>query len=95
MVKSEKLFTPQTYVEALTGNCYAFGSDKVCEQISNILLFNKMPNLFDYPLSEIDHIVENNINVVLVDISGFDEHGIWKHEYRWFEVPDDFEEECE
>ena len=92
MVKSEKLFTPQSYVEALTGNCYVFGSDNVCEQISNVLLLNKMPNLFDYPLSEIDHIVENKIDVVLVDVSCFDKHGIWHYEYRWFEVPENFEE---
>ena len=95
MVKSEKLYTPQYYVEALTGNCYVFGSDNVIEQIANVMLFNKLPNLFDYPLSEIDHIVENKINVVLVDVSCFDKHGIWKHEYRWFEVPDDFKEEDE
>ena len=92
MVKSEKLFTPQSDVEALTGNCYVFGSDNVCEQISNVLLLNKMPNLFDYPLSEIDHIVENKIDVVLVDVSCFDKHGIWHYEYRWFEVPENFEE---
>ena len=92
MVKSEKLFTPQSYVEALTGNCYVFGSDNVCEQISNVLLLNKMQNLFDYPLSEIDHIVENKIEVVLVDVSCFDKHGIWHYEYRWFEVPENFEE---
>ena len=92
MVKSEKLFTPQSYVEALTGNCYVFGSDNVCEQISNVLLLNKMPNLFDYPLSEIDHIVENKIDVVLVDVSCFDKHGTWHYEYRWFEVPENFEE---
>ena len=92
MVKSEKLFTPQSYVEALTGNCYVFGSDNVCEQISNVLLLNKMPNLFDYPLSEIDHIVENKIDVVLVDVSCFDKHGIWHYVYRWFEVPENFEE---
>ena len=42
MVKSEKLYTPQSYVEALTGNCYVFGSDNVCEQISNVMLFNKL-----------------------------------------------------
>ena len=95
MVKSEKLYTPQSYVEALTGNCYVFGSDNVIEQIANVMLFNKLPNLFDYPLSEFDHIVENKINVVLVDVSCFDKHGIWKHEYRWFEVPDDFKEEDE
>ena len=45
-------------------------------------------------MSEIDHIVENELNVVLVECP------IWnkkteEFEYvcRWFEVPEDFEEE--
>jgi hypothetical protein len=49
-------------------------------------------------MSEIDHIVENKLNVVLVECP------IWNNKteeveyaYRWFEVPEDFkdeEEEC-
>jgi hypothetical protein len=48
--------------------------------------------LWDYPLTEIDHIVENNLNVVLVDCSYY-EGDNYINEYRWFEVPEDFEEE--
>jgi hypothetical protein len=48
---------------------------------------------WSYPLSEIDHIVENNLCVVLVDVSGFSKEGKWEQEYRWFEVPENFEEE--
>jgi hypothetical protein len=42
--------------------------------------------LWNYPLNEIDHIVENKIDVVLVDCSHF-EDDYWITELRWFEVP--------
>jgi hypothetical protein len=32
--------------------------------------------------------------VVLVDVSGFSKEGKWEQEYRWFEVPENFEEEA-
>jgi hypothetical protein len=51
-------------------------------------------DLWDYPLTEIDHIVENNLNVVLVDCSHY-EGDIYVNEYRWFEVPEDFKDEEE
>jgi NAD(P)H-dependent FMN reductase len=44
--------------------------------------------LWDYPLNEIDHIVENNLNVVLVEIGYFDENDYLQKEFRWFEVPE-------
>lgn len=90
MVKSTILYSPQNFVEAVTGYCYIFRSDNVAEQIAKFLKQNGYSDLFDYPLDEIDHIVENNINVVLVDVSCFDKHGIWHHEIRWFEVPENF-----
>jgi hypothetical protein len=44
--------------------------------------------LWDYPLSEIDHIVENKLNVVLVDCTYIDDN-TFEHvaEYRWVEIP--------
>ena len=90
MVKSTNLYSPQNFVEAVTGYCYIFRSDNVAEQIAKLLKQNGYSDLFDYPLDEIDHIVENKINVVLVDVSCFDKHGIWHHEFRWFEVPENF-----
>ena len=44
--------------------------------------------------SEIDHIVENEINVVLVDCMVYNEEKKeYEHVYRWFEVTADFEKE--
>lgn len=50
--------------------------------------------LWDYPLTEIDHIVENELNVVLVDCSHY-EGDVYVNEYRWFEVSEGFSEDDE
>jgi hypothetical protein len=95
MVKSEKIYSPQNYLDGVTGNCYVIDGDNDIDLIQNIL--NKCGyELWDYPMSEIDHIVENNLNVVLVDCMVYNEEKKeYEHVYRWFEVPDGFEEEDE
>lgn len=95
MVKSEKIYSPQSYLEAVTGKCYVISGEDDIEFIQEKLVRNGYTDtLWDYPLSEIDHIVKNNLNVVLVDCmvvnSRTDE---FEHVYRWFEVPEDFKEE--
>lgn len=94
MVKSEQIYTPQTYCQKLTGYCYLFAQYNTVKEIEAILRLHDL-EYWNYPLSEIDHIVENELNVVLVDVSGHDEYNVWKTEHRWFEVPDDFTEEDE
>ena len=95
-VKSEKLYTPQTYCEKMTGRCYGFKEDDTVGEIEEVLRRHGLESEnWSYPLSEIDHIVENGLNVVLVDVSGFSEEGKWRQEYRWFEVPEDFEDESD
>ena len=84
MVKSNTLFNPQSYLELVTGNCYFLKSD-VMRFIEKVLEANDLC-LWNYPLSEIDHIVENDIDVVLVDCSHY-EGDMWITELRWFEVP--------
>ena len=91
MVKSERIYSPQQYLMALTGNCYAIRGVNDIETIQSILEDHGF-NLWDYPMSEIDHIVENNLNVVLVDCMVSNEKCEFEHQYRWFEVPGDFEE---
>lgn len=95
MVKSEEIYSPENYVDAVTGYYYILRGDDDVESISKIL--DRLGyNLWNYPLSEIDHIVENEIDVVLVDCMVYNEEKKeFKHVYRWFEVPDDFEEEEE
>ena len=92
MVKSEKIYSPQSYLEAVTGMWYIVKGDDDIELIENILKEYDL-DLWNYPLSEIDHIVENEIDVVLVDCMVYnDKSKEYEHVYRWFEVYEDFEE---
>ena len=93
MVKSEKVYSPQEYLEAITGQYYTLIGDDDIQIIQKILNYNGL-ELWDYPLNDIDHLVKNNINVVLVDCLVFNEcTKEFKHQHRWFEVPEDFKEE--
>lgn len=94
MVVTNKLYSPQEFVEVLTGKCYIFRSDDDIEEIHELLRENGVESeqnpLWDYPLNEIDHIVLNDINVVLVDVMIINDDDEFEHELRWFEIP----EEC-
>jgi hypothetical protein len=93
MVKSEQIYSPQNYLEAVTGECYIIRGDDDIAEIETILEDYDY-SLWSYPLSEIDHIVENELNVVLVDCMVYNEEKKeFEHVHRWFEVPDDFKEE--
>jgi hypothetical protein len=89
MVLSNKIYAPQNYVGGITGNCFIRNYNGITECICKHLEKYGFDNLWDYPLMEIDHIIENNLNVVLVDCSHY-EGNVYVNEYRWFEVP----EEC-
>jgi hypothetical protein len=93
MVKSNKIYSPQTYLEAITGKCFIIREDDDIIAIETILS-DMGYGFWNYSLSEIDHIVENDINVVLVECAYWNEtmHEL-EHVARWFEVPEDFEEE--
>ena len=95
MVKSNQIYSPQSYVGAITGTYYFFKHKMhPVDEIQYLLKLNGYDNLWDYPLTEIDHIVENNLNVILVDCSHY-KGDMYVNEYRWFEVPEDFQEEEE
>lgn len=93
MVKSERIYSPQSYLETVTDRCYIVRGENDITFIGDVLEYENL-ELWNYPLSEIDHIVENNLNVVLVDCMVVNEEtDQFEHQYRWFEVPEDFEEE--
>lgn len=95
MVKSEKIYSPQMYLEGVTEKCYVFDVDNDIEFIEKIL-YEHGYEFWNYPLSEIDHIVENNLDVVLVDCMVWNEETKeFEHQYRWFESPENFEEDKE
>lgn len=99
-VYSNKVFTPEGFLEFLTGEKHTVNSP-IIENIHRILkdsavddnAKDEIENLFDYPLSEIDEIVENNIPVLLVDVT---EPNSEERELRWFELPSDYssDEDC-
>ena len=93
MVKSEQIYSPQSYLEGITGLCYFISGDNDIDFIQKVF-DEEGYELWNYQLSEIDHIVENNLDVVLVDCMVYNEQKEeFQHEYRWFEVTEDFEEE--
>ena len=93
MVKSERIYSPQSYLEAITNKCYLIRGEDDIDFIQGVLAHEGF-ELWDYAMSEIDHIVENNLNVVLVDCMVVNEEtDQFEHIYRWFEVPEDFKEE--
>ena len=94
MVKSEHIYSPQNYICAITGKYYFFNHKKHPAEEAQDLLATNDYELWDYPLTEIDHIVENELNVVLVDCSYYKGDN-FINEYRWFEVPEDFKDEEE
>lgn len=91
MVLSEKIYGPSEFVEILTGLYYCFDKENTIREIEEILDIEYGDGaLWNYPLSEIDHISDNDLNVVLVDVSGFYTSDKIQSLYRWFEVPADF-----
>lgn len=91
MVKSNNVYPPQAYIGEITGEYFITQFDGSVECIRKYLEKHGFHFLWDYPLTEIDHIVENDLNVVLVDCSRY-EGSKYVSEYRWFEVPEDFKE---
>lgn len=90
MIKSDKIYSPQRFLEAVTGETYMLSFDEpVVTQIERILIHHKKP-YSSYPLEDAKKALNKKGNIVLVsccDIS--DKHEIIER-YRWFKVPKDF-----
>lgn len=93
MVKFDGVYSPQAYLESVTGKCYIINTDTISgliDEIQRRLCDNGHKLLWDFPLTEIDEIAANDLDVVLVELTGDNESGKWTTVYRWFEVPDEF-----
>lgn len=83
LVRSEKIYTTQSYCKEFLGvNLMTFSKR---DELRNILDNMGYNNVWDRPLSEIDEVIECGEPVVLVDCS-YIEDGEVINEYRWFET---------
>ncbi len=98
MVISQKIFSPQQYLKAVTGEEHiVLHRSDMMEKIHCILkeagIENENQPIQDYAFEDC-LMAENPSNrVVLVDISYYGEEGSWIRDYRWFDVTDNFNEE--
>ena len=83
--QSEKIYTTQSFCMEFLDFC---PTTKGTENELRDILDERGEDLWDYPLSEIDHIVQNELRVVLVDTTYVNDNGELIPEYRWFEVPE-------
>ena len=93
VIKSGCIYSPQNYLEAVTGKCYIFsGREPVLKQISRMLKENNR-SAVSYPLRKTEKALKCGFPVVLVDCSDFTDDMRLLQEYRWFRVPTNFNEE--
>lgn len=90
----DKMLTPQTYLEMMTGNYYLLRAANQLEQVENILdeQFGEGA-CWSYALDDIGEVMENDGKVVLVECVNIVMKGDKAEQdpiYRWFEVPDDW-----
>ena len=90
IVKSTKLYSPQNYLELITGNVYIVQGDNDIEFIEKILE-QEGYCLWNYSINEVEHLIEAEIPVVFVECMVYNSNTEqYDKEIRFFEV--DFEE---
>lgn len=91
IIVSNRAFSPQNYLEGMTDKCYTLNSTDIagmCEEIEGILEQNGIHDVWGRPLNEIDTVLGAGNEVVLVELTGDNEDGVWDTEYRWYEITD-------
>ena len=92
VIRSNKMYNFQSYLSIVTGMCYFRKGTDDLEMICDVLESEGLSgDYWDYPLDEIEHIIDNEIPVVLVECLSWDyEKDCQISELRWFQVPEDF-----
>lgn len=86
VIKSEKIFTPQEYLELVTGKTYVISSDNDVEAVE-LILEKEGYDFWTYTFTEIEHVIDNEVPVVLVDYMIYNEDTKeFEHVLRWSEV---------
>jgi len=84
-VVSQKIYTTKKYCKEYLGFVPDIKGTE--DELRNILDEEGYDEVWDFPLDEIDEIVENDHDVVLVDTSYTSSKGKKVTEHRWFEIP--------
>lgn len=86
MVKSKELYSPQTYIELITGACHIIDGDDDLASIKSVLKqYGRTAK--SYELDEIRKVLQDNADVVLVDCMKWDNsENEYKHHYYWLEA---------
>lgn len=92
-----RVLTPQTYLEIMTGKYFTLNADNQIEAVENILDKQFGEGVYwSFALDDIAEIVENEHKVVLVEcVNSANKNGIAEQEkiYRWFEVSEEWTKE--
>lgn len=90
MIKSDKIYSPQRFLKAVTGKTYVLNYDKpIVTQIEEILIHHRKPHS-SYPLEDAQKALNKQGNIVLVSCSDVNEKLEFVEHYRWFKVSKDF-----
>ena len=85
MIVSNELFSPQAYLEEVTGECYILQGDDDMLGIKEVLTLHGDYNKRTYKLKEVDKLTDGDF--VLVEICCYDEvEDDWFKELRWCEI---------
>ena len=83
------ILSVEEYLLLITGKHYDLSAPNRFEEIADILRLEGHNDLWDFPLDEIDEVIEAETSVILVRVPSLNEQGEEEIFYRWFEV--DFE----
>lgn len=94
MYVHDTVISAETYIEYITGEHYELKRPDQFEEIAEIMEKTGNDCLWDFPIDEIEEILENDTPVVLVDVYGTTiDNNTMHHVHRWFELPDENKDE--
>lgn len=90
----DKMISPQTYLEMMTGSYYLLNAANQLKQVEDILdeQFGEGA-CWSHALDDIGELLDNDVKVVLVEIVNINDDCQMNRLYRWFEVPEDWTKE--
>ena len=92
VLKSGKIYSAQAYLELVLGECYILDCLKpLLPQIERALYLNRRP-YGSFKLQETAKALSHKGNYVLVSCCDVSKGLVPYEEYRWFRVPDNFNE---